>query len=136
MKRGFFVFMTPVAKATKSVSTFINPSGLIEQHYLGDQDGETVAAGVNEADSFVKRQMSVNERPLLLVDLSRVTSTDIDSHIAAVKGMKEVAYERISVYGPPRMQMLINTLAFVAGKSDSVHAFRNRSEAIKWLKRE
>lgn len=110
------------------VKTFINRVGFIEQHYLGDQTGESVTRGVQAVDVRVKDGVT-----LVLVDLTEVTSTNRASHMAAIKGMREVPYQRIAVYGPRHLQVLINTLASVARKSNDVQAFSCRYEAVVWL---
>ena len=121
-------------KQIKSVSTFINPAGFIEQHYIGPQTGVTVAQGVQAVNSEVKKLKKQKRAALVLIDISQVTSTDLSSHTTAVKGMREVPYKRIAIYGPLSLQILLNTLAIVADKYDAVHAFSSRLEAIEWLK--
>ncbi len=122
-------------KTTIKVSTFLNPSGFVEQHYLGDQDGDSVSEGVKEVDDLVDRLRSEGKPALVLVDLTEVTSTNFDSHTVAVRGMKEVPCDLLAVYGPLSLQVLINTLSMVAGKGDIVHAFGTRIEALRWLRR-
>ena len=121
-------------KQTKSVTTFINPSGFIEQHYIGAQNGKTVAKGVNAVNLAVKKLRSQHKAALVLVDISQVTTTNLNSHMAAVKGMREVPFKKIAIYGPLSLQILLNTLAIVADKHDLVHAFSSRIEAIEWLR--
>jgi len=124
-----------ISAKSKSVSTFINPSGFIEQHYIGVQTGKTVTSGVRAAAAAVKKMHGKKKPALMLVDLSQVTSTDLSSHIAAVKGMKEVPFEKIAIYGPLTLQILLNTLAIVADKYAKVHSFATRVEAVEWLRR-
>jgi hypothetical protein len=117
------------ATKTKRVRTFIHPAGFIEQHYVSDQTGETVTHGVQAVDVRVRREGIT----LVLVDLTGVTSTNRASHLAAIKGMREVPYKRISVYGPKHLQVLINTLSAIARKSLDVRAFPCRYDAVRWL---
>jgi hypothetical protein len=113
---------------TKLVKTFIHEVGFIEQHYLGDQTGKSVTVGVQAVDEYVRQGTT-----LVLVDLTEVTSTNRASHIAAIKGMKEVRYKRIAAYGPKHLQVLINTLAAIARKGLDVRAFSCRYDALEWL---
>jgi hypothetical protein len=122
-----------MSKSTKSVNTFINPAGLIEQHYFGVQNGITVGAGVREANKQVQKFVKENKPPLMLVDLTEVKSTNIKAHIAAARGMKQVPFRKIAVYAPANLQILINTLAIVSDKKKSVKAFDSRFEALEWL---
>jgi hypothetical protein len=124
-----------MSKSAKSVNTFINPAGLIEQHYIGAHNGITIGAGVREANKQVQKFLKENKAPLLLVDLTEVKSTNIKAHIAAAKGMKQVPFKKIAVYAPANLQILINTLAIVSDKKKSVKAFDNRFEALEWLQK-
>ena len=123
-----------MAKPRKSVSTFINPTGLIEQHYVGRQTGITVGIGVREVNRLTKKLLAEDKKPLILVDLSKVTHTNFRSHMAAARGMRKVPYHKIAAYGPDSMQILINILAIVSDKKTRVRAFSNRFEALEWLK--
>lgn len=119
---------------TQNVVTFIHPSGFIEQHYLGTQTGETVADGVHQVSKLVSQFHSEGKKALVLVSLDDVTDTNLDSHAEAVKGMKEVPCDRLSIYGSLRMQVLLNTLILVADKTDIARAFGDRIDALRWLR--
>src|SRR5579872_5525757 len=123
-------------KDAKAVLTFINPAGFVEQHYRGDQTKKTVSHGVASIHRLANKVKSGGKEPLLLVDISEVTSTDIGSHMAAVKGMKNVPYKKLAIYGPLQLQVLLNTLAIVADKHDQARAFNNRADALRWLRQD
>jgi hypothetical protein len=122
-----------MSKSAKSVNTFINPAGLIEQHYFGAHNGITVGAGVREANRQVQKFIKANKPPLMLVNLNEVKSTNFKARIAAARGMQKVPFKKIAVYAPHNLQILINTLAIVSDKKNSVKAFDNRFEALEWL---
>jgi hypothetical protein len=124
-----------MSKPIGKVETFMHPSGIIEQHYYGVQTGVSVGQGVGKVRHIATKLSSQNKKVLLLVDLTKVKSTDIPSHIAAVKGMREVPFDKIAIYGPLRMQVLLNGLAIVADKHDKARAFETRIEALRWLRR-
>jgi hypothetical protein len=122
-----------MSKSAKSVNTFINPAGLIEQHYVGAHNGITIGVGVREANKQVQKFIKANKPPLMLVNLTEVKSTNIKAHIAAAKGMRAVPFKKIAVYAPHNLQILINTLAIVSDRKKSVKAFDSRFEALEWL---
>jgi hypothetical protein len=76
---------------------------------------------------------------LILEDVSKITKFEFLSprmanvRKAAAKYTKEINFERAAVYGPLHIQIIITTLALVAGKRNKFRAFDNRSAAIKWL---
>jgi hypothetical protein len=123
-------------RSTTKVTTFINPAGFIEQHYIGAQTGPSVTRGVQSLRRLVKKIQSQNKVPLVLIDITLVTTNDLESHKAAIKGMQEVPFKRVAIYGTLTLQILLNTLAIVADKYETVHAFNNRIDAIKWLRKD
>jgi hypothetical protein len=52
---------------------------------------------------------------------------------AAAKAVKEIKFDRVALYGPLHLQVILTTLALVAGKRDKVKVFDSRPAAIKWL---
>jgi len=122
-------------KLISGVTTFMNPAGFVEQHYIGAQTGRTVSTAVAADMKLVKKLQKQNKEALILVDLTEVTSTNLQSHKAAIKGMTIVPYRRVSIYGPLPLRILLNTLGIVADRHENVKAFATRSEAIEWLKK-
>jgi hypothetical protein len=102
--------------------------GYVAVRVTGDVDTGTRA----ELTDALERALATGS-PFVLVDLTGVTSTNRASHLAAIKGMREVPYKRISVYGPKHLQVLINTLSAIARKSLDVRAFPCRYDAVRWL---
>jgi hypothetical protein len=56
-----------------------------------------------------------------------------DVRKAAAKAIKEIKFERVALYGPLHLQVILTTLALIAGKRDKVQVFDSRAAAIKWL---
>jgi hypothetical protein len=52
---------------------------------------------------------------------------------AAAKAIKDIKFDRVALYGPLHLQVILTTLALVAGKRDKVKVFDSRAAAIKWL---
>ena len=131
--------MNKAAGQTKTIKTFINPAGFIEQHYEGRQTPKSVAEGVRQIQHFAQQLKQQNKPILILVDLTKTNPKDVDPHKdgarkAAVDAIRSISYTRIALYGTLPAQVVINTLALVAGKHHKTKAFNDRSEAIKWLK--
>jgi hypothetical protein len=51
----------------------------------------------------------------------------------AAKALKNIKFERVALYGPLHLQVILTTLALIAGKRNKVQVFDNRTAAIKWL---
>lgn len=127
-----------MAKAQKFV-TFDNPAGFIEQHYHGVQSADSVIRAVEELVKRAKRLRVKKEDVFILVDVSEVPKIDISGKMSrarqeAVNAMKDAEYDKIAVYGNVAVQIMVNTLALIAGRRDKVRVFASRIEALKWLK--
>jgi hypothetical protein len=126
-------------KQNGNTKIFINPSGFIEQHYSGELEPQTIIDGLNKLKSYSKKLNSKNQPVLILEDVSKITKLEFLSpkmaaiRKAAAKAVKEINFERAAVYGPLHIQIIITTLALVAGKRDKLRAFESRAAAIKWL---
>lgn len=120
--------------ATGEVKTSLNPQGFIEQRYWGKQTTSNIEAGVKELSEYITALRAEKTPILILIDVSEVI-IDFDRriHKAGIKGMNAISFKRGAVYGSLSSQVLINTLALVAGKQHKVQAFVSRDEAIKWL---
>lgn len=116
-----------------TIETIWNPSGFVEQKYIGDQTAEAVRKGHEQLKRCLKKQGKGAELLLVLIDVTEIGRTDPGSHVTAVKGIKTIPFKRTAVYGALSTQVLVNTLALVAGKKDQIRAFDNRTYALKWL---
>jgi hypothetical protein len=116
------------------VETFISPAGFLEQKYIGPQTGPSVKNGVKKLDVQSKKIISQNKDVLMLINLDDVTTTNRAAHLEAVKAMRYLQYKKTAIYGPVRLQVLLNTLTLVAGMQKKIRVFSNRIEAIKWLR--
>lgn len=119
--------------------TFHNPAGFIEQHFQGIQSAESVIGAIEDLVSRAKALKNKKKTVFILVDLSEVPKIDASSKMSrarqeAVNAMKEADYDKIAVYGDTAIQILVNTLALIAGERDKVRVFASRVEALKWLK--
>ncbi len=127
--------MGAVQQKTPNVAeTFINPAGFIEQHYKGYQSAPSVIAGIKKMKHCIQALQKQEKPALVLIDITQLTGTSAASRKAGLDGIKSVNYDKAAMYGPTWTQVLVNTLALVGGKSKTVKAFENRSQAIRWLK--
>lgn len=121
--------------AQSKIETFMNPSGFIEQHYIGRQTADSVTASANTLKKLVKTLRAQSQPALILLDISRLKIVfDKKAHAAAIKGLRAVKYDRGAIYGPVSAQVLLNTLSMVAGVQHKVRAFNGRADAVQWLK--
>lgn len=119
--------------------TFYNPAGFVEIHFLDEQTPDSVIKAVKELVQWSKKLNAKQQKVLILADVSQVPKIDISGRMAparkeAVKAMSSAKYERIAVYGNVVVQILVNTLALIAGKRQEIRVFSDRSEAVRWLK--
>jgi hypothetical protein len=126
-------------KQTDRFKTFFNPSGFIEQHYIGVQTPESVIAAVNELVKQAHKLKSQGQRALILACVQEVPKIDISGKMKparqiAVEAMKNAQYDRIAIYGNAAVQIVVNTLILIAGKRTKIRVFPNREAALKWLK--
>lgn len=122
-----------MAKKKSSIETTWNPSGFVQQKYIGDQTSEAVEEGQKQLKKCLKKQGKDGKLLPVLIDITEIGKTDPGSHIAAVSGIKTIPFKRTAVYGSLSTLVLVNTLALVAGKKDKIRAFENRTDALKWL---
>jgi len=118
---------------------FYNPAGFVEIHFMDEQTPDSVIAAVRELVRWSKKLNAKQQRVLVLADVTEVPKIDISGKMAparkeAVKAMSSAKYDRIAVYGNVVVQILVNTLALIAGKREQIRVFSNRAEALRWLK--
>jgi hypothetical protein len=119
-------------------SIFINPSGFIEQHYHDGQTPESSLEAMKQLKNYTKKTRAQNKPVLIYIDVTELTKVDLSSkmlhvRITAAKAMKEYDFDKAAICGPLAVQVLVTTLALVAGKSKIIKVFDSRTEAIKWL---
>jgi hypothetical protein len=123
----------------KNTKIFINPSGFIEQHYFGELDPGSIIDGLNNLKTYSKKLESKNKPVLILEDVSKITKVEFLSpkmagvRKVAAETIKEINFTRTALYGPLHLQVILTTLALVAGKRSRVQVFDSRAAAIKWL---
>jgi hypothetical protein len=122
-----------MSKSQGSFEITLNPSGFIEEKYIGHQDELDVISGVSKLNYYSKKLSKQNKPVLILIDLSELGTTTAQARIEGIKTLRTLTYKRMALYGPLPSQVLANTLAFVAGKQNKVCAFGTRAEAICWL---
>jgi len=128
-------------KKGQKYNVFYNPSGFVELHYQGEQTPKSVIDSVNELIDWSDKLSAEKKRVLILIDVTDVSKIDISGKMAAarkeaVRVMTRDKYDRMAFYGNLAVQILINTLALIAGKRQKVRVFPSRIEALGWLKGE
>ena len=124
---------------TEKFELFISPSGFIEEKFIGRQTPESVQTAVDQLIKLSRKLKGQKKRVLILVDITGISKVNTSDRMketrqAMVKAMKEESYDRLAVYGNMATQVLVNTMALIAGKRNKVRVFDNRIDALKWLK--
>ena len=120
--------------ARKKNEVILNPAGFIEQHYIGYQTEKSTNEGIYQLEILAAKLRKRRKPVLILIDITKLGGTSAGARIAGINGMKRVRYKRAAMYGPLSTQVLVNTLALIAGKQHTTKAFGDRATAIKWLK--
>jgi fatty acid-binding protein DegV len=123
---------------TRKSSIFFNPSGFIEQHYHDGQTPETSLEAIKQLKSHMKKIRAQSKPVLIYIDITKLKKIDLSSkmlHVraAAVKAMKDCDFDKAAICGPLPVQVLVTTLALVAGKSKKIKVFDNRIQGVEWL---
>jgi len=127
-----------LAKVRK-FKTFINPEGILEQHYFGLQTPESILGALAELEDYSKKIIDQARPILILADTSQLPKVDISPRmlkvrVAGVKTMRQINFKRAAVYGPLKVQIMVNTMALITGKQHRLRVFGDRVKAIRWLK--
>lgn len=123
----------------QTTSIFINPRGFIEQHYYGTLEPKAILDGLKSLRVYAKKLEAQGKPVLILEDVSNIDKLEFLSpkmarvRQYAAKTTKEINFKKAAVYGPRPYQVIITTLALIAGKTDKFKAFNSRAEAVKWL---
>jgi hypothetical protein len=114
---------------------FINKLGFIEHHYEGPQTSSTVSQGMQEAQKKIDHLKKLSKPVKLLVDISKVTTNDAGSRLAAVNSFKNLKYDKLAIFGGNTYLKYLAKLVVRAAKkpTSKLQAFNNQQEAIDWL---
>ena len=126
-------------KPSNYVTTFLGPSGIVEQHFVGSQNPSDILEAIQELGVYSKKLQKQDKPLLILVDVSKVTRVDLSKRMqgarkAGIEAMRSVGYEKAAVCGPLSVQILVSTMALVAGVHSKVKVFDNRVNALRWLR--
>jgi hypothetical protein len=124
--------------AKQKSSVFINPRGFIEQHYYDGQTPESSLSAIKQLEKSIAKQQAQGKPVFIYVDSTRLKKIDLSSkmlhvRVKAAKTMKEQDFAKAAICAPLPVQVLVTTLALVAGKSKRVRVFDDRAQAVRWL---
>ena len=128
-----------MAKKVDKSKTFINPGGIVEQHYFGVQTPESVLEALEDLEKCAKKAGKSNKPVLILANVTEIPKIDLGPRMlkvrkAGISTMKSIKFKKAAVYGPLPVQIMVNTMALIAGKQHRLHVFGTRVEAMSWLK--
>lgn len=105
--------------------------GIIEIIEVGDQTEETIKTLTAKAASLSKDL----ERVLILVDVSEVAHVSIGARVAAKEISEQLAYEKMAFVGAsPLLAAMVRFISKATRNKRSTEFFKNRDQAINWLK--
>lgn len=119
-------------------SIFINPRGFIDQVYYDTQTPDSVLQALKQLEQRAQKMKAAKKPVLIFIDTSQLTKIDLSARMlhvrtAALQAMQNIEFKKAAVCAPLPIQILVNTMALVAGKRNKVKVFENRAAAIKWL---
>jgi hypothetical protein len=123
----------------KNTKIFLNPIGFIEQHFFGEVSPESALYGLTQLRTFAKKQEADGKKVLILEDTDKLTKIDyLSPKMAGVRknaarAVKDINFERAAIYGSLHVQVIVSTVALIAGKQNRMKVFPSRAAAIKWL---
>ncbi|MBX4197154.1 hypothetical protein KW801_01185 [Candidatus Saccharibacteria bacterium] len=121
-------------KPKNRIEIFINPAGFIEQHYYGYVSVAALFESRKELMRCVDRLSQQNQPILILSDLTGMKKTSAAARKLGMETMNETPYQKAAIYGPMLSQVMVKSLALVAGKQQEIKVFDDRLAAVKWLK--
>lgn len=90
---------------------------------------------IQETNAYASLLRSKSKRVYLLIDISKLTTPPNSSVRSAAKRLGDVSLDRIAVAGGSRFLRMIGQYIASTGKlSHQTHFFKNRKQALKWLK--
>jgi hypothetical protein len=124
--------------AKQKSSVFINPRGFIEQHYDDGQTPESAISAIKQLEKSIAKQQTQGKSVLIYIDIGKLKKINLSSRmlhvrVKAAKSMKEHDFAKAAICAPLPLQVLVTTLALVAGKSRQVRVFDERAQALRWL---
>jgi hypothetical protein len=120
-------------------SIFINPRGFIEQRFIGLVSPESTIDAIKQITTYTKKQQAQGKPVLILEDLTEVAKSEFLSpkmaevRHAVARATKELNFDKAAAYGPLSFQVIVASLALMAGKRNQIMVFGSRTDAIKWL---
>ena len=113
-----------------SNKVFINDLGFIEQVYDEVQDFSSVQGSMDEA----RQLLSDNKSKLVLVDVSKIRTTNSGAREAAVVFLRESKFTKLAVFGGNIfIKNLANLVIRASGQNQKSQVFKTRDEAVSWL---
>jgi len=117
-----------MAKNGIKSKTFINPGCIVEQHYIGEQTPQSIIAAIKDLEKYSKKLAKTKKPVLILADVSQVPKIDLGPRMLVVRKtaiitMRSLKYKKAAVYGPLPVQILVNTMALIAGKQHRIKVF-------------
>ena len=115
---------------------FLNNEDIIEEVYVGDQDGFSVQETlVKNALPLIEHLKSQSKQVLVLVDLLQIGMPNASARAVAQKALQELDFEKLAVYTENVYIKYVATFVIKAsGKSEKIKVFKTRDEALAWLK--
>ncbi len=113
---------------------FVNKEGFIELIYTEQVNAENQAKMQEELYALAFDQKEKGQPLKFLTDLSHVLNYDSQAQSLATRGVSGMDIIKVAAFGArPDVEKVHASLYLRSKKSDLIHYFKTREEAIVWL---
>lgn len=121
--------------ASQEDEVFLNEHEMIETIYHGVQTDTSLLKVQAKMRELISRLRAEGKPTYMIMDISDVSTTLIEARRVGLKGLQDLDYDKIAIYGTNLfIKIITNFIIMAANKSDVVKHFNSRDEAIDWLK--
>lgn len=121
-------------KNTQKNSNFIGEDGLVHNIYFGDQTVSTLKKGYDELTIITNKLKAEGKPILVLTDITKLGSINLQARTFAVKFIKEVDFDKVAIFGNIRVaEHVVNFIILASGRGFKIKYFSKEDEAKDWL---
>jgi hypothetical protein len=125
---------TAAKQANEKSSIFIHPRGYIDLVFTDGQSNDSIIYALKQLKILSKKLAEKKQPILIFVDASHISNVNMGekmkpARIEAVKTISLINFKKAAVCAPLPVQIIVNTIALVAGKRNKVKVFENQAAA-------
>lgn len=113
---------------------FLGDDGLLNNIWIGDQNGETVRKTHAELNKLIVQLQKSDKKVLILTDTTKIGKITLSARTAGVILMRDLDFHKAAIFGArPILKGIVDAVSFAAGEEFRVKLFGTEEEARKWL---